>query len=234
MKVCTQCLIEKDESLFYTSKTKLTPACKECIKKSAKSYRRRTGKVKYIYGKSRFQSLIGTVVNDWLVIGPDLVKSKRFKVLCRCKCGVEQLVLCDRLEKFKPKGCKSCHPIHGSNSHLFQGVGEIGITVLRAITAGAKSRDLFVNVTAQELWDLYLNQNKKCALSGQYIDFGKHIHNKLHKDQSRTASLDRIDSKLGYTIDNIQWVHKHINRMKNNYDNEYFKSICKLVASNEN
>ena len=36
---------------------------------------------------------------------------------------------------------------------------------------------------------------------------------KRHND-SKTASLDRIDSSKGYTEDNIQWVHKDVNQMK--------------------
>lgn len=45
-----------------------------------------------------------------------------------------------------------------------------------------------------------------------------------------TASLDRIDSTKGYTLDNIQWVHKHINVMKMDLDQEYFIKLCKLVT----
>jgi hypothetical protein len=47
-----------------------------------------------------------------------------------------------------------------------------------------------------------------------------------------TASLDRIDSSKGYCEDNVQWVHKDINRMKNTFDQDYFISLCKLIAEN--
>ena len=47
-----------------------------------------------------------------------------------------------------------------------------------------------------------------------------------------TASLDRIDSSRGYTLDNIQWVHKDLNKMKTNYPNDYFIKMCKYVANN--
>ena len=46
-----------------------------------------------------------------------------------------------------------------------------------------------------------------------------------------TASLDRIDSTRGYTVDNIQWIHKDLNRMKWNLPNDYFINICTLVAN---
>ena len=44
------------------------------------------------------------------------------------------------------------------------------------------------------------------------------------------GSLDRIDSLKGYAIDNVQWVHKDINKMKNIHSQPAFINICKLVA----
>jgi len=41
-----------------------------------------------------------------------------------------------------------------------------------------------------------------------------------------TASLDRIDSTKGYTIDNVQWVHTIVNRMKWNTDENEFIKWC--------
>ena len=50
-----------------------------------------------------------------------------------------------------------------------------------------------------------------------------------------TASLDSIDSSLGYTIDNIQWIHKQINIMKNVYSNSDLIDICyKIVETDVN
>ena len=45
-----------------------------------------------------------------------------------------------------------------------------------------------------------------------------------------TASLDRIISTNGYTIDNIQWVHKDINELKWDKTYEELLSICKKVV----
>ena len=57
---------------------------------------------------------------------------------------------------------------------------------------------------------------------------------KAWRDRSHTASLDRIDSSLGYTIGNVQWVHKHVNVMKNIYPQNMFLFICCEVAKNNN
>lgn len=229
-KICSRCLITKSINDFYNKSS----ACKECVKHASRMYRIRTGKIKGTYGKSRFEQLFGQSINDWVVVGSMLVKGKRAKVLCRCKCGKEQLVICDRLETSAAKGCRNCYPINGSQSPLFGGVGEISLTYLKKIVEGASERNIPVSISAKELWELYLSQNKKCALTGLDIDFGKHTHLRRTKLQSQTASLDRIDSSRGYTIDNVQWVHKHVNIMKNRYDVEYFKQICRLVVENAN
>lgn len=48
--------------------------------------------------------------------------------------------------------------------------------------------------------------------------------------KQQTASLDRIDSSKGYVLGNIQWVHKDINKMKLDYDQDYFIDICRRIA----
>jgi hypothetical protein len=79
-----------------------------------------------------------------------------------------------------------------------------------------------------------LEQDKKCKLSGLNISF-TNINTKVTRhrfDLVCTASLDRIDSKKGYTLDNVQLVHKDINMMKKEYDQKYFIEMCKLIANN--
>jgi len=74
-------------------------------------------------------------------------------------------------------------------------------------------------------WNLYKKQNKKCALTGLPIGFGKH-------NEETTASLDRINSFNGYVNGNVQWVHKDVNVMKNIFPVKYFVSMCGLVYRN--
>jgi hypothetical protein len=93
-----------------------------------------------------------------------------------------------------------------------------------------KNRGYSICVDIKYVWNLYLQQNKKCALSGLPIEFA--IANK--KSSETTASLDRINSTKGYVEGNIQWVHKNINIMKNVYEQNYFIFLCKLIAENNN
>lgn len=46
------------------------------------------------------------------------------------------------------------------------------------------------------------------------------------------VSVDRIDSKKGYTRDNVQLVCMAINQMKSDLDNNTFYNLCKAVYRN--
>ena len=81
------------------------------------------------------------------------------------------------------------------------------------------------NITIKDVYNLWIKQDKKCALSG--LNIGFYDDNKTH-----TCSIDRIDSSKEYELNNIQLVHKHINLMKNHFNNNYFINICKLIANN--
>ena len=83
-----------------------------------------------------------------------------------------------------------------------------------------------LTVTMEQAWELFEKQNRKCALSGLPLNFPKD-----RNPHGGTASLDRIDSNGNYTLDNVQWVHKDINRLKNSFDQDYFINLCKLVSN---
>lgn len=91
---------------------------------------------------------------------------------------------------------------------------------------GANRRNIPFNITLDQLWELFVKQDGKCALSGLNIRF----HLPGEKCTEQTASVDRINSDLGYTIDNIRWVHKTINLMKMDLQNQEFIYLCKKVA----
>jgi hypothetical protein len=90
----------------------------------------------------------------------------------------------------------------------------------------AKIRDLKFSITLDYLWDMYILQNKKCALSGLDIRF----HSPREKFTAQTASVDRIDSNLGYIATNIRWVHKTINYMKMDLVDSEFMDLCKIIT----
>lgn len=106
--------------------------------------------------------------------------------------------------------------------------GEISGIYLWSIKRHAKERNIPFNLNTKDMWELFLKQKKKCAISGIRLFFTTSKKDyQTHKEQ--TASLDRKDSNKGYTIDNVQWVHKDINWMKNNFPEDKFFNWIKII-----
>jgi len=119
--------------------------------------------------------------------------------------------------------------ITGENNSSYTGFKDIRGAFWTGIKKKAKQRKIPFQITIEDAWAVYIKQNKKCSLSGMDIYFGRHDYK-----SENTASLDRIDSLRGYTIDNVQWVHKDLNRMKYSMSQKYFVNLCRLVAKNIN
>ena len=162
----------------------------------------------------------------WKVLGPitcERATGKNYKTkwLCQCSCGSEpQYVFKEALLKGSSKGCSSCFGSRnsGSSNPNWKGFGEVTGSVFNQVRSGAVSRGLDLQLIAEDLDALWKSQGGKCALSGVQLGLGD------------SASLDRIDSGVGYVKGNVQWVHKTINKMKNDLPEADFVNFCRLVA----
>lgn len=115
----------------------------------------------------------------------------------------------------------------GKNSPCFTGYEEISGRRWGKIISDAKKRNIEFNVDIKYAWELYEKQNRKCALSGIDIKFGK-----TNRSKDRTASLDRIDSSKGYVEGNIQWLHIDVNFLKHKHDTQYVIELCQKIYYN--
>lgn len=110
-------------------------------------------------------------------------------------------------------------------------------SLLSKIRSGIKQRTkngrvIEFNITLSDIWNQFIKQNKKCAISGIELSFPK--NNPEYLKYEWTASVDRIDSNKGYTVDNIQIVHKKINIIKFDMSTEELISWCKIIMENNN
>ena len=162
----------------------------------------------------------------------------RYWVECT-RCGTVYSSLSSHMRYGKAEACLKCAPSKVAEQKFEKngGFGDISggyWNDLKRGAAGEKSSRLSrktrnFNITIKQAWELFVKQNGRCALSGVDIMFVKiGGHNKL--SIKPTASLDRIDSNGDYTIDNVQWVHKDVNRMKNVFAQDYFIDMCKKIS----
>lgn len=107
-------------------------------------------------------------------------------------------------------------------------VGDIPIAHLNAIKQNAIKQKHEFTTSPEYLNDLFIKQNKKCALSGTDICFTPYRNASGTRAAYTTASLDRIDCSKGYIEGNVRWTHKDINKMRSNHDDEKYYEYCRI------
>lgn len=119
----------------------------------------------------------------------------------------------------RSKHCIKCNV--GEKSGRWKGFKELTGVWLYQYQSDARKKGREFSVTPEQLWEIWIEQNGKCAYTGWKLTHGV------------DASLDRIDSAFGYVSGNVQWVHKDINRMKTDFPEVYFLKLCKEVTENQ-
>jgi hypothetical protein len=167
------------------------------------------------------QDLTGQQFNNWKVIerGPNSTY-RQTRWLCSCQCGTVKYVQTRHLLHGDSKGCKRCYA-----QSRFTGYKEINGSYWWHIKDSAAKRKLDFDINIGDAWRLFIKQDRKCAMTGLSL-----IFRRFKEQKNQTASLDRIDSSRGYLIDNVQWVHRTINKMKQDLLQEDFVTMCQYVA----
>ena len=226
----------KSDDAIYESFLGKSPAS---IDKKISEYRK-AGKITIpINGNKKYgENLVGKRYEKLLVIEylnkikhPELIGKASNFILCKCDCGKEVIVrIANLVNKVKIKATKSCGCDNnnnnlGSKNNSWKGYKEISGSFLCNVKSGAKKRNIDFDLTIEQLWELFIKQGRKCALSGLELRFRSR-----HGCFDGTASVDRIDSSKGYFISNIQFIHKHINWMKLDHSEEVFIKYCNLIT----
>jgi hypothetical protein len=200
--------------------------------------------------KSKYENkfIEGEKFGSWTISNKEIIKhpdNREATIKVKCDCGFEDIIRCLTIVKGQSKGCFNCgHNNKGENHQSFKGYKEIpGSWFTRYKN---RSNIWEFNITIEEVYNIWIKQNKKCALSNLEIDFenvnfrkpttrksAEKFSKNYNYDLKCTASLDRIDSLKGYIKGNIQLVHKDVNMMKKEYDQDYYIKICSLVAENK-
>lgn len=168
-------------------------------------------------------------------------KNNQYFWVSQCECGREHRCLGTSLLRGDTVRCKQCT----KNWHLSRNqakstnVGDLtsawwGAHVVKRANGynnskylKGKKQTFELDITMEYIWDLFLQQEKKCALSRLPLQFpeGRKVH-------GGTASLDRIDSTKGYVKGNVQWLHKEVNMLKGPRSDKELVELCKLIAKN--
>jgi hypothetical protein len=158
------------------------------------------------------------------IIGEQIRKVKGSNQ-CLCKCGCGGLTKWMSVSAFRTNRITRCTDC-GNLTH-FKGYKDISGAYWRLLRESSLERGYVFDIDIVDVWDMFEQQDRKCALSGLTINFSR----KVSKDsRTQTASIDRIDNTQGYIKGNIQIVHKKLNFMKHTSTMEEFIELCNLVA----
>tara|TARA_B110000977_G_scaffold194682_1_gene271742 strand:+ start:44 stop:817 length:774 start_codon:yes stop_codon:yes gene_type:complete len=191
-----------------------------CLKKQKHLFKNKVGRP-YKYDINNY---LGKNFGDWTIEGfSHFSQTKNQYWLAKCKCGIKKSVSLTNLISGESTRCSQCHlsSQKGNQHPQWQGTTNIPKTFLNRIKIGARERNIKFNIVIDDLEILYLKQNQRCAYTNIKLTFAS--------DSSQTASLDRIDSSKGYEITNIQFLHKDINLMKLNLDEDAFLNFVEHI-----
>lgn len=187
------------------------------------------------HGKT-YEDMIGKKYHMLIVISIDKIKKNDKKrnirryANCICDCGNNKTLRADDVKSGRAVSC-GCHSknrwnIVGDKNPAWKGTGKLSATKFSEIKRQARGRKKEFDISIEYLWDLFLEQDRQCALTNLPLDFGRNGHR-----NETSASLDRIDNDKGYLEGNVRWVLKDINMIRGSYDTDYFIKLCHAVAN---
>lgn len=157
-------------------------------------------------------------------------KSIAARWLCKCDCGKEIICLGKNL-KIGYSGSCGCKKSDFISDKTYEGFNDLSGAFWYRMKRNAKIRNIEFSITKEYIWDLFVKQNKRCAMSGVLLHLNKQ-QSKFDKKIIQTASLDRINSNKGYVEGNVWWIHKRIQSIKWDKSVENTYNWCKLIANN--
>lgn len=132
-------------------------------------------------------------------------------------------------QKFCSVSCRSIHQYYSDKEKKQFDIGfRCGKLSAQAKQRAARAGRVF-EIDREFLEGMWAGQNGKCALSGRsfnlsFADGGPHPDG---------PSLDRIDSSLGYSKDNVRLVTYAVNTALSNFGEEFLVSLCKDILDNQ-
>lgn len=207
VKCRCKCGVEKEVILSGLLHNKTT-CCKSCARRKSTKIFKKGDKFKF-----------------WTIIGGPIYRNSAAYYKVKCECGNEAYKLpVELLYPNRDFCCEQCaHRKAMYDLTINNGrIGDLTKTEYTRLKRSADIRNIPFNVTIEYLWNLFLKQDKKCAITGDSIDT---INN---------ASLDRIDSTKGYIESNVQWVTKQANLSKHIMSMDQLYDFCKKVLQHAN
>lgn len=101
--------------------------------------------------------------------------------------------------------------------------GPVRVAWYNSFMKSAITRGYSWEITIEDIATLHELQGGRCALTGWPIGWST-------QKWDHTASIDRIDNSVGYTLENIQLVHKSVNMARGTMSVAEFIEMCIAIS----
>ena len=145
-----------------------------------------------------------------------------------CDCGNTKFIRLDCVIRGNNKscGCKSPNR-HYKEKRKAMGNDYPYHVLISLFRKNSKKRGIDFALSVDDVKAQYAKQHGRCVYTNEVIVMPGNF---LRIFDKNVASIDRIDSQLGYTPDNIQLTTKTINMMKQTMSHNEFVGMCQLVV----
>ena len=159
-----------------------------------------------------------------------------------CDCGYIKYILLGKLKKSLTKSCgcyrkKIIGELHTGKRkyteykhfapYFFK-------QIKKHLKRGKQNRIIDFNLTIQDLDNLYESQQGLCYYTGQKLKLPDFTLGVEYEKSDYNVSVDRVDSNLGYYRDNCVLCLKNVNKMKWNFNHDYFIELCHQISKTHN
>lgn len=161
---------------------------------------------------------------------------------CKCECGTISIVGWPDIKTGKSTQCVKCHlklyivnsqegiKRFGNENPNYRGSKDVPGRWFSRARNNAEVRNIPFQITLEDLQNQWVKQKGKCLYTGLSLIFSKdETVSDTNNHISLIASLDRTDSYKGYSIDNIAWTSKTINKLKMDLPHNLFVKMCEMV-----
>ena len=140
-----------------------------------------------------FQDLSGKKYGRLIVIRLSHVKSKKTFFVCRCDCGKEAVIYSQKLKSGHTQSC-GCLFMETVTKH--GGWGSRLYRIYKSIQSRCGKQEHYYHVVLDKRWDTFAKFRKDMGAS-----YKKHVD----KFGEKNTTINRIDSKKGYSVNNCEW-----------------------------
>jgi hypothetical protein len=156
-------------------------------------------------------------------------KSRSLIYRCLCDCGEEVLRPANKLKESKFSSCSNCRTAWNKGKPRTE-KGRSGLVAYySSYKKGAQKRNLEFELTLDQFKSITSSKCSYCGVAPSSIHFGSLAYT-MDWGGYVSNGIDRVNSSLGYALDNCTPCCMICNKMKQQFSKEEFIAQCRKIT----